>query len=170
MKPAIAACLVGLCVAVCSWITFSQSLSSLPRDLEFQLIDGNKLTLTELQSRPLVVTFWATTCAVCIKKTPELVKLYQDLHPLGAEMIAVAMAYDPPNRILDYSKLYEIPYPISLDLDSKIAMAFDDVALTPSTFVIDTNGDVVFSRVGNIDIDTLRQKVVKLLDKQPVAG
>ena len=163
MKPGIAAAIGGVCIVVLSWIAYSQSSSYISTDVEFQLIDGRRLSLAELGRRPLLITFWATTCTVCVKKTPELVKLYQDLHPQGAEMIAVAMSYDPPNRILNYSKIHEIPYPISLDIDGNIARAFDDVSLTPSTFLLDRDGRVVYKRVGEIDVANLKTQIMNLL-------
>ena len=170
MKTGIAAALGGLCIVALSWLVYSHSASSISADLEFQLIDGRRLQLPDLENRPVLVTFWATTCAVCVKKTPELVQLYRDLNPRGVEMIAVAMAYDPPNRILDFSRLNNIPYPISLDLDGDIARAFNDVSLTPSTFLLDQDGQIIFSRTGDIDVENLRSRIIGLLTTNSATG
>ncbi len=170
MKTGIAAALGGLCIVALSWLVYSHSASSISADLEFQLIDGRRLQLPDLENRPVLVTFWATTCAVCVKKTPELVQLYRDLNPRGVEMIAVAMAYDPPNRILDFSRLNNIPYPISLDLDGDIARAFNDVSLTPSTFLLDQDGRIIFSRTGDIDVENLRSRIIGLLTTNSATG
>ena len=170
MKTGIAATLGGLCIVALSWLVYSHSASSISADLEFQLIDGRRLQLPDLENRPVLVTFWATTCAVCVKKTPELVQLYRDLNPRGVEMIAVAMAYDPPNRILDFSRLNNIPYPISLDLDGDIARAFNDVSLTPSTFLLDQDGQIIFSRTGDIDVENLRSRIIGLLTTNSATG
>ncbi len=170
MKTGIAAALGGLCIVALSWIVYSHSASSISPELEFQLIDGRRLQLPDLENGPVLVTFWATSCATCVKKTPELVQLYRDLNPRGVEMIAVAMAYDPPNRILDFSRLNSIPYPISLDLDGEIAKAFNDVSLTPSTFLLDQHGRIIFSRVGDIDVENLRSRIIDLLSSNSATG
>lgn len=159
-----------LLVAGLVWLGLSSSLPELSPDLEFQIIDGRRIDLAELGGAPLIVTFWATTCVTCVKKTPELIKLYRELNPRGAEMIAVAMSYDPPNRILDFSRIHNIPYPVSLDIDGSIARSFSDVSLTPTTFIIDTNGEIVFSHTGDIDIALLKKKVSKILETSVTTG
>ncbi|MBI3575462.1 MAG: TlpA family protein disulfide reductase, partial [Gammaproteobacteria bacterium] len=65
-------------------------------DTEFHLLDGRKLALKELRGQPVLVAFWATNCKPCVEELPDLIKLYNDLHPKGFELIAVAMPYDPP--------------------------------------------------------------------------
>lgn len=149
-------------LAAVAWFSLAQPGKQLPADLEFRIIDGRRIQLSELAGKPLIVSFWATTCGTCIRKTPELISLYREIHP-GAELVAVAMSYDPPNRILDYSSIHDIPYPISLDLDGSIAKSFDDVSLTPTIFLLDTSGKIVFSQRGDIDISVLRRKLFGLI-------
>ncbi len=158
----IIAAIVGL------WTTQSK-LQQAP-DLALQIIDGSRIDLRSLSGNPVLVTFWATSCEPCVKKTPELKALYQRLKPRGFELIAVAMAYDPPNRILAFSKDNKIPYPIALDLDGSVARAFDDVSLTPTTFLIAPSGKIVFSKVGILDIGQMEEKISSiLLDKNRLA-
>src|SRR5690606_19177210 len=36
-----------------------------PADLAFPFLDGRTVSLNDLYGRPVLVTFWATTCPVC---------------------------------------------------------------------------------------------------------
>ncbi len=126
-------------------------------------IDGRKVELHTLQGKPLLVTFWATTCAICVKEMPHLVELYNELGKDEFEIIAIAMSYDPPNRVVELSERKNIPYTIALDIDGSAAKAFGDIQVTPTSFLIDSNGNVVQKKSGEINIDELRIKVRALL-------
>ena len=157
---------LALLTATVAWLWVAKTELQQAPDVVLQIIDGCTIDLFSLAGKPVVVTFWATTCEVCIKKTPELKALYQRLKPRGFELIAVAMAYDPPNRVLAFSKDNEIPYPIALDLDGTVAKAFNDVSLTPTTFLIAPDGKIVLSKVGNINIENLEAEISSLLLEQ----
>jgi thiol-disulfide isomerase/thioredoxin len=110
------------------WYKSSLRLGMAP-DAIFTTLTGNKIDLKQLQGNPVIVTFWATNCATCIQEIPHLIKLYQQFHPQGLEIIAVAMYYDPPNHVLSMSKAKQIPYPVALDLTANHAKAFGKICL-----------------------------------------
>ncbi len=74
-----------------------------------QTLDGRTLTLEQLRGKPVLVTFWATTCPSCIEEMPHLISLYQELNPKGLEIIGVAMAYDPPEQVRAMATQRQIP-------------------------------------------------------------
>jgi peroxiredoxin len=132
-------------------------------DIDFSIVDGRTLNLKQLQGRPVLVVFWATTCPGCIEEMPHLIELYQDLAPRGLEIIAVAMAYDPPNQVMEIRQRKQIPYPIALDVQSKVAAAYGDVQQTPTTFLIDPQGRVVQQTIGRLNIAQLRADLHSML-------
>ncbi len=156
------ACLIAL-IVVASALWHLHGADKQSPDVSLQIIDGRTIRLSALQGRPVVVTFWATTCDICIKKIPELKTLYQQFKPMGVELIAIAMSYDPPNRILSFSRNKTLPYPVALDIDGSLAAAFSNVDMTPTTFLIDARGKIVFDRRGDFEIDILERKILKML-------
>lgn len=156
--------LLLLILVVAGWIGFTRyhQLRIAP-SVSFPLIDGRTMTLTELRGRPVLITFWATSCRSCVEKIPALTNLYRSLAPRGLEIIAVAMAYDPPNRVVQLRDRMHIPYPIALDLDGSRARSFDDVSLTPTTVLINPAGRIVFYQVGEFDMAKLRTQLEALL-------
>ncbi len=133
--------------------------------VNFKIVDGRTINLKQLQGHPVLVVFWATSCPSCIKEMPHLIELYQDLAPQGLEIIAVAMAYDPPDRVLDMRQRKHIPYPVALDVQGEVALAFGDVQQTPTIFLIDPNGRVVNHTIGRLDMAQLRTELRSLLHK-----
>jgi len=130
-------------------------------------LHGQKLSLPALRGRPLLVNFWATTCPACIKEMPGLVKLYQEFAPRGLEVIGIAMAYDPPDRVMAFSNGRQIPYPIALDINSDAARAFGDVHLTPTSFLVAPDGCVVHRKTGKLNLSKVRELVRDMLAKTP---
>ena len=132
-------------------------------DITFKIVDGRSLDLKQLKGRPVLVAFWATSCESCVKEIPHLIELYQELAPGGLEIIAVAMAYDPPNRVMEMRQHKQIPYPIVLDIQGKIASAFGNIRFTPTTFLINPEGKVIIQKTGMINMLELRQKIHTML-------
>jgi thiol-disulfide isomerase/thioredoxin len=128
-----------------------------------QTLDGRTLTLEQLRGKPVLVTFWATTCPSCIEEMPHLIEFYRELNPKGLEIIGVAMAYDPPEQVRALAAKRQIPYPIVLDAQGRIAREFDNVRLTPTTVLISPEGRIVHYRLGLLDMPRLRETIEGML-------
>ena len=128
-----------------------------------QTLDGRTLTLEQMRGKPVLVTFWATTCPSCVEEMPHLIELYRELHPKGLEIIGVAMAYDPPEQVRAMAAKRQIPYPIVLDAQARIAHEFDNVRLTPTSVLISPEGRIVQYRLGLLDLPKLRETIQEML-------
>jgi len=133
--------------------------------VDFKIVDGRTLNLKQLQGHPVLVVFWATSCPGCIQEMPHLIELYHELAPRGLEIIAVAMAYDPPNQVMEMRQRKQIPYPIALDVQGEVATAYGNVQQTPTTFLIDPLGRVVQQTIGRLNMVQLRAELHSLLHK-----
>ena len=128
-----------------------------------QTLDGRTLTLEQLRGKPVLVTFWATTCPSCVEEIPHLIELYRELNPKGLEIIGVAMAYDPPEQVRAMAQQRQIPYPIVLDSEERIAHEFDNVQLTPTSVLVSPEGRIVQYRLGLLDMSELRNTIAGML-------
>jgi hypothetical protein len=59
-----------------------------------------------------------------------------------------------------------VSYPIALDIDGSIAKAFNNVSLTPTSFLISPEGKIIKYKRGEIDMGILRQQILDLLSQQ----
>jgi peroxiredoxin len=132
-------------------------------DITVVTTTGERIPLASMRGKPLLVTFWATTCPSCMKEIPHLTDLYRELSPRGLKVIGIAMFYDPPNRVLAVQKSHNIPYIIGLDIDARVARAFGNVKLTPTTFLIASDGRVVYRKTGSIDMNRVRNGILAML-------
>ena len=129
----------------------------------FTSLQGERVTTNDLRGRVVLVNFWATDCAVCVKEMPQLVETYRKYRPRGFDLIAVAMRYDPPNYVINYSEKNALPFRVALDPMGQLAQAFGDVKLTPTTIVIDKRGNIVARIVGEPDFAKLEALIEEKL-------
>lgn len=140
------------------WFWQSEGITSAP-DLSFTSITGKKINLSSLQGKPVIVSFWATDCTICLQEIPHLIELYQQFHSQGLEIIAITMYYDPPNQVVKMSKVKQLPYDIVLDLTTEYAKAFGQIKLIPTTFLISPSGNIVLKKTGMFDSIAMKQAI-----------
>lgn len=152
-------------IAILAYVWFTPSGLKPAPVLTVTTLTGESITLQQLQGRPVLVTFWATTCPGCVKEMPHLVELYNKLAPQGLEIIALAMAYDPEKQVREMVRLKQLPYKVALDSDGSAAKAFGEVKLTPTTFLINPNGRIVQQKLGEMDMQALHNRILGMLQK-----
>lgn len=152
--------IVSIGVGLGVWQPLSATLAP---DVTFTTLTAQTLRLADLRGKPVLVTFWASDCASCVKEIPHLVGLYQRLHPRGLEIVAVAMYYDVPSHVVALRDAQQLPYPIVLDLKSEHARAFGHVQLTPTTFLIAPDGKVAEQVIGVFDPVAMQQHIETFL-------
>jgi peroxiredoxin len=92
-------------------------------DVTFISIDGQKISSQDLRGKVVMVNFWATSCATCVKEMPQMVETYNKFKGQGLEFVAVAMSYDPPNYVLNYAETRKLPFKVALDSGGDLAKA-----------------------------------------------
>ncbi|MES2018822.1 MAG: TlpA disulfide reductase family protein [Pseudomonadota bacterium] len=132
-------------------------------EVTFISLAGQKISTQSLRGKVVMVNFWATSCATCVKEMPQMVDTYNKFKGQGLEFVAVAMKYDPPNYVVNYVETRKLPFIVALDSGGDIAKAFNDVALTPTTFVIGKDGKVLKRYVGEPDFAALDLLLKKAL-------
>ncbi len=116
-----------------------------------------------LAGKVVLVNFWSTSCAVCLKEMPRLAELHRRYEARGFETIAVAMPYDPPNLVVAYQQQARLPFKVAIDPNGEVARRFDDVKLTPTTYLIDRRGRVVKRYVGEPDFGEVERRIEQAL-------
>ena len=130
----------------------------------YSLIDGTKVTQQELRGKVVLVNFWATSCVTCIKEMPGLADTHRKFRDRGFETIAVAMAYDRPDYVLNYATTRQLPFKVALDTQGQIAAGFREVTVTPTSFLIGRDGTILKRWVGEPDFAELHALIAAKLD------
>lgn len=131
----------------------------------FVLLDGTTLTSRQLQGKVTLVNFWATSCTTCVAEMPELMSTHNKYKTRGYETVAVAMSYDPPSYVVNFAQTRQLPFKVAIDNTGSVARAWGDVQLTPTTFLVNKQGEIVKRFVGTPNFDELHQLIEKLLSE-----
>ena len=129
----------------------------------FVLLDGSSKTTADLKGRVTLVNFWATSCTTCVAEMPKIVSTYGKYQAKGYDTLAVAMSYDPPSYVVNYSETRKLPFKVAIDNTGAVAKAWGDVQLTPTTYLVNKRGEIVKQYVGEPDFAALHQLIEKLL-------
>ena len=162
MKPAVYATVAAIALAVCAGMYASQSTRQAP-DSTFVLLDGSRQTSANLKGKVTLVNFWATSCVTCVAEMPKLIATYDKYRERGFDTLAVAMSYDPPSYVVNYAQTRKLPFSVAIDNTGAVAKAWGDVQLTPTTFIVNRQGQIVKRYVGEPDFAELHRLIEELL-------
>lgn len=152
---------VALLAAAGAWFALAPAAKA--PDTTFTSIHGDTFTTESLRGRVVLVNFWATSCVTCVKEMPMMVETYKKYAPQGYEMVAVAMSYDPANYVLNFAQSRELPFKVALDPMGEIARSFEDVKLTPTSFLIDKQGRIIKRYLGEPNVAEFHATIEKAL-------
>jgi len=160
----VALAVAALATATVAWLAYS-SLAAREQapSVGYTLLDGTKARTEQLQGKVVLVNFWATSCATCVKEMPQIVATHQKYKARGYDTLAVAMKYDPPAYVINYAQSRQLPFGVAIDNTGEIAKSFNEVQLTPTSVLINKRGEVVKRFVGEPDFAALHQLIEKLL-------
>lgn len=157
-------------ITLLAFLGFQLSNKSAAPDVTFTTIDGKKIAMANLKGKVVLVNFWATDCPGCVKEMPALVNTYNQYSKKGFEIIAVAMPYDPPAQVLNYTKQKGLPFPVMHDGLSEVTDKFGGINLTPTTYIFDKQGHLLRRTIGNIDFTDLNLILNKELNNKKVGA
>lgn len=129
----------------------------------FVMLDGSKVYTADFKGKVTLVNFWATSCTTCIAEMPKLMETHQKFTSKGFETVAVAMHYDTPAYVLNFAKSRQLPFKVAIDSTGAVAKAWGDVTLTPTTYLVDKQGQIVKRFVGEPNFTELHTLIEKLL-------
>ena len=73
------------------------------------------------------------------------------------------MYYDPPNRVLSFTKKNDLPFPVVLDVNKKIIENFKNIKLTPTTLIVNRRGEIVNTIIGVLNFTEIHHALDELL-------
>lgn len=154
----------------------------MPCKLDFELedFDGNKINIADIlaKNKYTFVNVWGTFCGYCIKEMPDLAKLANDYKgklgflgivadakPLTSSNEAEKMMRDKTiesaKRIISKTK---VKYANLLPSQDALNYFSDLITGYPTTFIIDSEGNVVDTYVGARDYDGYKFSIDQLFE------
>ncbi len=125
-----------------------------PTPLEaFTDLAGNRVKLADFQGRVVLLNFWATWCAPCVREMPSLDRLQAALGGRGLRVVAVSIDRKGAEVIRPFAKRLGLAH-MGLYHDPKGSLfrAFGVTGL-PASFVIDRDGGIAGAYAGPAEWD-----------------
>lgn len=152
-KVLIPLAIIGLLI----FLGFSLTQKPQAPDINFVTLEGKTIPMSSLQGKMVLVNFWATDCPGCIAEMPGLIQTYNEYKNKGFEVVAVAMSYDPLRQVATYTRNNALPFPVSHDSTGEVAQQFNEVRVTPTSFIIDKQGRIIQKLIGELEFTSLRK-------------
>ncbi len=116
--------------------------------LRIATLDGGTFDLAEHRGRWVIVNFWATWCAPCIKEMPDI-SAFVDTHK---DVTAIGIAWEDTERaeVDAFVKAHRVSYPLAQGDIYTPLPDFEEPRGLPLTFLIAPDGRVARKFVGPI--------------------
>lgn len=127
-------------------------------------LNGDKVTLSELRGKIVVVNLWATWCLPCRQETPALEKAYEQYKDSGVVILGVDLtSQDLVSDVKSFVQEFKLTYPILLDRDANVGNLYQLKGI-PTTVFISREGIIRTVVVGGPMSETfIRSKIEALL-------
>ena len=112
--------------------------ASAAEDYRLPDLDGNEHSLAAQKGKWLIINFWATWCAPCLKEMPELQAFYERNRDT-ANVWGVTFEETPVETIREFADRLGVTYPIVGRANDPIT-PFGQVRVLPTTFIVNPEG------------------------------
>ena len=121
--------------------------------IAFSLPDtnGKVHTLSQHAGKWVVVNYWATSCAPCIKEIPQLATFHEKHKAHDAVVLGVNFEDISPDWLKDFMESMPMSYPVLRTDPSQQVTPFGVIRVLPTTFIISPDGELVAQQVGAIE-------------------
>ncbi len=148
---------------------FLLHIGNIASDFSVQMIDGQKINLSDLKGKVVLVNYWATWCAACLMELAEFPeKILTPYKNKDFILLAISIGESKKkvNRKMSEMKKYGVTFNVGVDSTKVIWNKYANGSI-PKSFLIDQNGVIKYISVGNAkgNVDKLATEINKLLNK-----
>lgn len=137
----------------------SPMLGQLAPEVSFAASDKEKISLSSLRGKPLLLDFWATWCGSCLLSMPSFERIYEQVKDKGITVLSFDQDTVPQNAA-EYFARHHYAWTNYHDADKTVWKAFKGLAI-PTVILIDREGKIVYFDTGG-DEAALRKAIAAL--------
>jgi thiol-disulfide isomerase/thioredoxin len=127
--------------------------------MRFERPEGGDLPMSSLRGKPLVLNFWATWCAPCLKELPQIDRFHRDFKPKGWQVLGLAMDGAAPVR--EFLAKLPLSFPIALggmEGSDLVIELGNPQGMLPFTVVLDASGQRRWHKLGETHYEELAEQ------------
>lgn len=163
MKKILTALLVLLLAGGIFFALYGGKPAAAPFSLP-EIRSGQTISQENLQGKVTLINFWYPSCPGCVVEMPRLIALDKARRGTDFQILAVSLNYNTPQEVETYIEKNALPFAVMYDSGNRTAEAYG-ATLFPSSFIIDRQGKIVRTYLGEPDWAELDALIDRLLKK-----
>lgn len=117
-----------------------------------------------VSGKVILINFFASWCKSCIEEIPLLEKLQDRFGKKDFAIIALAVDAEDIEGLKNLIKKQNLNYQVLL-ADERVKKDFGGIAIIPTMFLVDRNGNMLKKYLGHIDRSSLDQDIMQTLSR-----
>ena len=117
--------------------------------------------LADLKGKVILVNFWASWCGPCLVEIPEFIKVREEYHEKGFEIVGISTD-DSAQQLRDFAAKYKTNYPL-VQVTGEVEEAYGPVFGLPTSILIARDGSVCKRHFGPMTKEQLEKELKSLL-------
>lgn len=146
------------------------AIGSTAPEFDCKDIDGNRVKLSQLRGKYVLLMFWASNCSHCIEEMPNVKKAFNLLQSENLAILSVAVdAADRQHEWEGYVKSNQLPWTNVFDErinGKKKISGLYNIHQTPSNFLLNKDGKIIAK---NVYGDDLIQRLTAILQLSKIS-
>jgi len=119
-------------------------------DFTLEGVSGEKVRLSDLRGKVVLLNFWASWCPPCREEIPSLFTLNAALTGKNFRMLAVAIDEGGRDQVMEFFRRTGVSLPALFDPGGNVGKSYG-ITGVPETFVIDKQGVIRKKVIGPIE-------------------
>jgi peroxiredoxin len=126
-------------------------------DFTLAKLNGEKFSLSEFEGQVVLLNFWGTWCAPCLREIPDFIELQNNYQTDGLQIVGITLSSGSAQNIQAFVDKWGMNYTVLTDIRNyethQVTNEFGKVTgrpITgiPTTFLIDRDGYIVKAYIG----------------------
>lgn len=131
--------------------------------VEFQTVQGERVSLPSLRGQVVLVSFWGEACPVCERQMAAIIPMLEQWQARGLVAIAVAAPNLSVRSVREFASRHVLPHAGAVDPKGEIARQLGPILVLPTHVLIDRRGMIVQRLEGDVPPARLEGRVSEAL-------
>lgn len=161
--------IITVIISGCSFVNKSAGSNTAPlvdsrirvkaADFDLKALDGQKVKLSNLRGKVVIINFFTTWCTYCKAEMPGFVDTMEKMKNNKNVKFLFVDVEESQNVVSKFikQKKFEAANPL-LDLDGKVFTTYGGSGF-PTTYIIDKKGNISYTQIGLMEIKDLKREI-----------